>query len=479
MSRFPVCAAALAAVVLFLGGTASAQDWTQKTPAHVPAKRTYPAMAQFSNVSQVSGATNVVMFGGLNLGSSGFFKAFNVLGDTWIWNDTDWAQLTISSSPPPRYGASMAYYPGTPNGTGGWLIPPVTVLFGGRDAQGNYLADTWLFSSRTVCFTKTICNQAFSWTQVAGSGPPGRAAARMAFSSIFYAALFGGTRGDGIILTGGFDGTNYLNDTWRFDAHLQSWQPDIFEVGLFSPGRSDTAVATCRNSLGAVLFGGFDGSFSSPLGDTWQHKATEVGGSPEWLQISPSTSPQSRFGHGMALYPVSNREVLYGGQGFISFTHTPNLPTDTWNSDCGPWTQAAPAHNPGVKSFHGMTTGPNGLSVVIFGGNNVTFPQLASGLTPNGRDSNDTWTWGHRAACLPSPESTLAVGSRVNCRFDAAAGIEFDGWSTQGFAPPATDELSVSFHTESPGAASITAYWTDDAGPQSETFTYTIAAPHR
>ncbi len=98
MSRFPVCAAALAAVVLFLSGAASAQDWTQKTPAHVPAKRLYPAMAQFSNVSQVSGATNVVMFGGVNLGSSGVFKAFNVLGDTWIWNDTDWAQLTISSS---------------------------------------------------------------------------------------------------------------------------------------------------------------------------------------------------------------------------------------------------------------------------------------------------------------------------------------------------------------------------------------------
>ena len=126
-----------------------------------------------------------------------------------------------------------------------------------------------------------------------------------------------------------------------------------------------------------------------------------------------------------------------------------------------------------------MTTGPNGLSVVIFGGNSVTFPQLASGLTPNGTDSNDTWTWGHRAACLPSPESTLAVGSQVNCRFDAAAGIEFDGWSTQGFAPPARDELTVSFHTESPGAASITAYWTDEDGPQSETFTYTIAAPHR
>jgi len=59
MIRFPVCAAALAAVVLFLGGAASAQDWTLKTPAHVPAKRTYPAMAQFSNVSQLSGPTNM------------------------------------------------------------------------------------------------------------------------------------------------------------------------------------------------------------------------------------------------------------------------------------------------------------------------------------------------------------------------------------------------------------------------------------
>jgi hypothetical protein len=201
------------------------------------------------------------------------------------------------------------------------------------------------------------------------------------------------------------------------------------------------------------------------------------------VEVDTTPEPSSRFGHGMAFYPVSNREVMYGGQGFNSFLHIATLPTDTWNANCATgsfgadvttWAAAAPAHNPGKKSFHGMSTGPNGLSVVIFGGNNVTFPQLAGGLTPNGRDSNETWTWGRRAACLPSSGSELVVGSQVDCRFDAADGIVLSGWTTQDFAPPAVSDLLPTFHTESPGTASISAYWTEEDGPHSQTFTYTI-----
>src|SRR5207248_11016784 len=99
-------------------------DWTQRFPAHVPPKRMNPAMAQSS-----SGL--VVMFGGLNLGAEGRFDQFNVLNDTWVWNGTDWSQIALSSStsPPARWGASMAF----DNRTG------LVVLFGGRNAARQFL----------------------------------------------------------------------------------------------------------------------------------------------------------------------------------------------------------------------------------------------------------------------------------------------------------------------------------------------------
>jgi len=478
--RFVWCAA-LAAIV-FSSRAATAQDWTQKFPAHSPPKRMYPAMAQVSNQTQLGSFVNVVMFGGLNLGPSGFFQDFNVLRDTWIWNDNDWVQLTIANPPPARFGASMAYFPGKPNGTGGWLVAPLTVLFGGRDAAGNILSDTWVLRNGSSCVFLR-CSSTFSWTQVAvGSGPPGRMLASMAFSSIGYQFAFNGTYGEGIILTGGTDGATVLNDTWRFDANDLTWSQDVSQVDVYSPARSSAAVATCSGLTGALLFGGATAS-NAPLGDSWHHLLYPVNSSPRWVEVDATTQPSSRFGHGMALYPVSNREVLYGGQGFNSFLHIGTLPTDTWNADCATgsfgvdattWTAATPAHNPGKKSFQGMSTGPNGLSVVIFGGNNVTFPQLANGPTPNGRDSNETWTGGRRAACLPSAGSELVVGSQVLCRFDAAEGIAFDGWTADGFAPPKRTELLPIFHTESPGTASITAYWTESDGPHTQTFTYSI-----
>jgi hypothetical protein len=35
------------------------------------------------------------------------------LGDTWSWNGTTWTKLSPATSPTARYGASMAYDPGT------------------------------------------------------------------------------------------------------------------------------------------------------------------------------------------------------------------------------------------------------------------------------------------------------------------------------------------------------------------------------
>lgn len=455
------CAAGAVASLLLTGLAFAQADWTLRSPTHVPPKRMYTAMAQYG-----SGA-NVVMFGGLNLGPPGVFSEFNVLDDTWTWNGTDWAQLSPSLSPPARHGASMAFDP--VNGT--------TILFGGRSATGQLLSDTWKFGLR--CVQKTVCSLAWSHVSTATS-PPARAEAAMTFDDS--AALL-----QRLILTGGTGASGRLSDTWRFDTSANTWtlETPAFQpqAGFYSPARQDTAVASCRSSqslfAGAILFGGFNGSFVSPLDDTWIHEivtefnVSDIG----WFSLFPTPRPAGRLGHAMANYPVSNRAVLYGGQAWSQTFNKPTTLTDTWNGNCGAfptWVDAAPANNPGAKIFHAMTTGPSGLTVVLFGGSSVGFPRLANGPFPNGQDHNETWTWGRQVACVPTDGSELEVGTEVTCLFDAAAGVTFGGWTTDRFAPPHSDNSFIIFHTEAPGEASITAQWTDSSGSHSETFDYTI-----
>ena len=74
------------------------------------------------------GTGQLVLFGG-NDGSG-------TVADTWIWNGSDWTELSPATSPPARSDASMAYDPGT-----GQLV-----LFGGNDGVGGFDGSTWAFS---------------------------------------------------------------------------------------------------------------------------------------------------------------------------------------------------------------------------------------------------------------------------------------------------------------------------------------------
>jgi hypothetical protein len=467
-------ATALAATLLMHTLAFAQADWTQRFPTHVPPKRMYPAMAQYGN----GGA--VVMFGGLNLGPPGVFTQFTVLRDTWVWNGTDWSQVTTSTTPPARYGAGMAYDP----------VSGKAVLFGGRDASGNFLADTWTF--RSVCVSKSNCG--LTWTRLSftGTSPPGRADASMAYDpAVGY-----------IVLTSGVNNGGLLNDTWDFNPATNTWRAGAPFAGFSAPGasRSDAGMAQCTpapSSNGDMIFGGFDGSYTAPLGDAWVYDwggdidETDSGAwnASGWDGPFSATvenpAPPARFGHGMAFYPPSEGAVLYGGQAYAPLTGTLVTFTDTWTVFCPSfttaspsWIKATPAHNPGSREFHGMSTGPGGFTVVLFGGDDLPFPRLASGSFPNGRDHSETWTWGRRVACLPVDGSQLSVGSGVTCQFDPAEGVQFGGWSANGFAPPFKDRVTTTFHTESPGPAAITAEWTDAEGSHSETFNYTIAQPN-
>jgi Galactose oxidase, central domain len=446
-----------ATIVVSVSAFAQA-DWTQRFPATSPPARFGAAMAQMGS--------NVVLFGGS--GSNG------LLNDTWIWNGTNWTHITsfgafgTGPSPSPRRSAMMAYHEASGK----------VVLFGGGIGSAvspSDLSDTWIFQ---ITASKLLNRIFFEWIQVSpSSSPPAREAGMLEYDP-----------GSGrIVLAGGLNFTvGLLQDSWSFNVSSQSWTP----LPNSPAPRIAAAMAKCsvpgKGSPDRIqLFGGggpFNGTPTqccTELDDSWVYLDEEFNGQfifPPWGQVVPASHPQGRDHAGMAYYPVSNQDVLYGGAlGGGPLTDTTPVFNDTWNASCGSWTLASPAHNPGKRSGMAMATGPSSFNLVLFGGRLFANGQVTA-------ETNETWTWGRRVACLPTNESELPVGSEITCQFDVDFGnepdIEFAGWNAFGFAPPARGQTTATFHTEAPGPASITANWTDPDGAHSETLDYIVTIPH-
>ena len=89
----------------------------------------------------------VVMFGGSTDG-------LTRLGDTWLWNGTNWTEAS-TTGPTPRNGSAMVYDAATSQ----------VVLFGGVDSTGFDQNDTWVWNGTT-------------WTNVTPASPAPSPSAR-------------------------------------------------------------------------------------------------------------------------------------------------------------------------------------------------------------------------------------------------------------------------------------------------------------
>jgi len=149
-------------------------SWALQSPTAWPNARTNAAMA--------SNGTTAVMFGGKNFDGP--------LSDTWTWNGTTWTQVA-GSGPSARYGAMMAYDASTST----W------VLFGGVTTNG-YAFDTWTFNGTTGTNVSV---------GTPGLGAPlGRAFGAMAYH----------TASTSVVLFGGLNSTNDMNDTWVWNGSI-------------------------------------------------------------------------------------------------------------------------------------------------------------------------------------------------------------------------------------------------------------------
>jgi hypothetical protein len=271
-------------VVLF-GGTGTSTfgdtweydgaDWTRVATAASPLARTAHAMTYDPTVGAV------VLFGGAGTAGAGF------LADTWLYDGTNWTDVTATLRPPARVGAALAFEPTLGR----------SLLFGG--GTFSRLNDTWTFDAQTRTWTQLQPNQS----------PSARNYHAMAVDPTRGCTVFGGYA------------TTPLDDTWVFLPTVPTWTrltPNS------SPSARSRHAMVYDPGFGCLLFGG---AAPTPTDDTWTFSGNT------WTLL-PAQLPPQRVWPSLCFDGRNGRLLLFGGHGAA-----PSRPLfdDTWELDGHVW----------------------------------------------------------------------------------------------------------------------------------------------
>ncbi|HYA57272.1 MAG TPA: kelch repeat-containing protein [Thermoplasmata archaeon] len=248
------------------------------------------------------------------------------------------------SSPSPRYGAAMAYD----------SADREVVLFGGWNATGRLLDDTWTFAKgHWHNVTASVINSTNTPSPRAG------------------ASLANDPQGPGALLFGGCLGTGCTptNDTWRFSGGV--WT--LLHLSTAPPARSFAAMSWDTEAQEVLLFGG--NGTSGLLNDTW----TFSGGS--WSKLHLTSSPSARGWSGLTDDPAEGGVLLFGGVG-----PSGSFPRDLWEFRNGTWTSLSLSGPPLGREGAVWSVDFANDQIVLFGG------QAIRSGTPT--TDSDTWFLG-------------------------------------------------------------------------------------
>lgn len=378
--------------------------------------------ARSLNAQASDSSGNFWLFGGYGEASaSGGF-----LNDLWRFNPTDntWTWIAGSDSPNALgvYGtkgiAAPGQGPGARYGAVAWATADgIFWLYGGYGyAASGYgpLSDLWRFDPGNGLWTwmsgSSTINSAGVYGTLGVSSPTNHPGSRDSMAGWLQAS------DDSLWLFGGFDGSNWRSDVWRYKDGDWTWMQGGSagnDFGTYGTrGTSDVANApgargsarVATDSAGNVwLFGGYGFAASGPdgrLSDLWRRNPTTG----QWTWVSGSNT--------------SNAAAVYGTRGV---------------SD--------PSNEPGARY------GPLGLWVDI--GGNVWIMGGAQAGMPANREGDlwrysaldDRWTWMHGAntvsaapiyGTLGQPDDTAFPGARS----EGAAWADSAGrfWMFGGFS---------------------------------------------
>ncbi len=333
--------------------------------------------------------------------------------ETWEFDGKAWSlRAAVGPGPGRRDGAAMAYD----------SLRGISILFGGRAQTGQttYPADTWAWDG-------------IAWTQVARSGPPGRADHAMAcdsarnrivmfgksssspyasdtwewdgtswalVSTVFpkarynHAMAYHAGKKRVILTAGRYDG--YDSATWEWDG--QSWTYQT-SSGLTPRAWHAMAFDSKRNTM--VLFGGFDGL--TPLGDTLELNSANAD-SAEWLVRDSFLVPIGRGGAGVVFDGLRGVSIMFGGYLGASI-----FSGETWQWNGSKWLLVANS-GPAPRADHAICYDSSRGVTVLFGGHGTqgTF--------------KDTWEWNGNIWSLRATTGPAALsGGRMV--YDSTRGV--------------------------------------------------------
>lgn len=278
-----------------------------------------------SQAAFVSDPVNKViwMYGGLSQHESFY------LGDFWRYQNGQWASIPLSDTAPKDCGAP----------------------YGALDTDRAKLI---INCSGGVNYEMNLSDQV--WTKFDPSTKPGP----RRFASFEYDPVQKRT-----VLYGGFDGFNYLNDTWVWNG--SSWTE-------IKNKRADARALTTMwfdpklNKM--VIYGGIGQPSRDDAvkryNDMWQLESGTTG----WTKMTITATPGERFGAKVLVDPRTNRVMLFGGIRVDQVTDKVRaqvFANDVWEWD-GAWKKIETAQVPPGRENFMMAYDPFANNIAMFGG---------------------------------------------------------------------------------------------------------------
>jgi RHS repeat-associated protein len=183
------------------------------------------------------------------------------------------------------------------------------------------------------------------------------------------------------VMFGGYDGTNFLAQTWLYypnaNGDTGSW---VQASPTVSPPARYVASAVWDGATGRVMvMGGVQNS--QTFDDAWEFTGST------WVNVTPlapKVHPTFRWGQGLSYDSANNQVVMFGG------CYGSTILGDTWVFDgvSDTWTQKVVSPAPSARCAFGQTYNAASGQTLLFGG--------YSGSVLNG----DTWSWSGSAWTL-------------------------------------------------------------------------------
>ncbi len=383
----------LASLVIAVGGPAAAQTWTELAPSGGPPPgRIWPTVVHNQDNNRM------VVFGGSNATQIFFVPpSVALLNDTWVLSNADgtessppaWTQLTANGaagSPSKRAGHSAIFDKASNR----------MIVFGGNPTIGFCNAttnDLWLLTNADgTGGTPT-------WTQLSPSGGP--PSPRWVFVSGYDSA------NNRMIVFGGNQACVPLsannNHIWVLQnanglGGTPTWA-QFFPTGTPPPIFTRRTGAYDPSSNRLIVLGRSSSSASGMDDVRVLTNANGLGGTPNWVPLSPTGGPPTTLGgHSVVYDPTTNSLIVFGGSG----TGPGGKGNDVWvlsNANglggAPAWTQLNPTGGPpSARDNHGAAYNVATNRMMVFGG---TFCLSGGSCTTQ----NDSWVLAGATATDP------------------------------------------------------------------------------